>query len=86
MKSIQADESRVSIDVIEVKPPVMKEEVSCANSQVNLHDLGFPNSEISKLLGKDPQLFPFWFHQVNTHKSINVYKNNNTLSYSKDEH
>ena len=59
MKSIQADESRVSNDVIEVKPPVMKEEVSCANSQVNLHDLGFPNSEVSKLLGKDPQLFHF---------------------------
>ena len=84
--SIQADKSCVSIDVIEVKLPVMKEEVSCANSQVNLHDLGFPNSEISKLLGKDPQLFHFWFHQVNTHKSINVYKNNNKLSYSKDEH
>ena len=86
MKLIQADESRVSNVVIEVKPPAMKAEVSCANSQVNLHDLGFPNSEVSKLLGKDPQLFHFWFHQINTHKSINVYKSNNKLSYSKDEH
>ena len=51
MKLIQADECRVSNDVIEVKSPVLEEEESYANSQVNLFDSKYPNSEVSKLLG-----------------------------------
>ena len=61
MKSIQADESRASNDVIEVKPPVMKEEVSCANSQVNLV---FPTLKYPSYLGKILNCFTFDFTKL----------------------
>ena len=51
MKLIQADESKLSNDEIEVKSPVMEEEESYVNSQFNLCEPSFSSSEVSKLLG-----------------------------------
>ena len=57
MQLIQADEYRVSYDIIiEVKSPVMEEEEFFANSQVDLFDSKYPNAEVSKLLGKPVQI------------------------------
>ena len=51
MKLIQADESKLSNDEIEVKSPVMEEEESYVNSQFNLCESSSSSSEVSKLLG-----------------------------------